>query len=150
MKKAMIHLEDVKYQSSAYWEMLALRNKVLREPLGLIFSEEDLQNEKDDVFCLCRVNDRIIACCVLSLKENGIIHLRQMAVDEEFQGKGFGSTILQFAEQCVKELCYKTITLHARRIAVGFYAKHGYEIEGDEFIEIGLPHVTMNKIMIDD
>jgi len=38
--------------------------------------------------------------------------------------------------------------LHARDTAVGFYEKRGYVREGDFFLEVSLPHITMTKSLI--
>jgi hypothetical protein len=35
--------------------------------------------------------------------------------------------------------------MHARKTAVGFYEKQGYEILGDEFLEVSVPHYEMRK-----
>ena len=126
--------------------MVELRNKILREPFGLTFSEADLLREKEDVLCVAKdETNRIIACCVLTKKDENTAHLRQMAVSEIFQRQGFGSQILQFAEKIARNSGYKTIILHARKTAVGFYAKQQYEVVGEEFIEVGMPHVEMVK-----
>jgi predicted GNAT family N-acyltransferase len=37
--------------------------------------------------------------------------------------------------------------MHARKSAVGFYEKLGYEIEGDEFEEVTIPHYEMQKTL---
>jgi Predicted acyltransferase len=141
-----MNLTTITYKSEAYWEMVELRNKILREPFGLVFSEDDLLREKDDMLCVAKnETNRIIACCVLTKKDESTAHLRQMAVSEIFQRQGFGSQILQFAEETARNSEYKTIILHARKTAVGFYAKHLYEVVGEEFIEVGMPHVEMVK-----
>jgi len=39
------------------------------------------------------------------------------------------------------------MVLNARKTAVGFYEKLGYEKIGEEFPEINIPHYKMRKIM---
>ena len=135
----------VPYHSPEYHEMLALRYKILREPLGLTFSESDLQGEKDDIFIVCSENNRIIGCCILVRISDKVVKLRQMAVDNQWQGKNVGTKIVLFAEQYAVEHGYATIQLHARKMATAFYTKCGYDISGDEFLEIGIPHVFMER-----
>ncbi len=36
-------------------------------------------------------------------------------------------------------------SMHARLTAVGFYAKLGYSQVSPEFLEVGIPHVKMEK-----
>ncbi len=38
---------------------------------------------------------------------------------------------------------YKRIYLHAREVALDFYLKLGYEIFGEEFVEVTIPHRHM-------
>jgi predicted GNAT family N-acyltransferase len=35
--------------------------------------------------------------------------------------------------------------MNARKNALGFYDKLGYKVVGDEFLEVTLPHFTMEK-----
>ena len=143
-------MEIIAYQTPEYHEMLALRYKILREPLGLNFSDADLQQEKDDVFIACRENGRITGCCILTRLSGEAVKLRQMAVDNHRQGKTIGTGILLFAEQYAAEHGYSTVKLHARKTASTFYAKHGYTAAGDEFIEAGIPHIFMEKYFYQD
>ena len=135
----------IAYQSPEYQEMLALRYRILREPLGLQFSDEDLQQEKDDIFIVCREGEHIIGCCILTRLSAGALKLRQMAVDNHWQGKNVGRNIVQFAEQYATGHGYATIKMNARKTAVMFYSKCGYTVLGNEFLELGIPHFLMVK-----
>ena len=135
----------ISYHSAEYDEMLALRYKILREPLGLTFSEADLQREKDDIFIACCENGHIVGCCILTRLSSKVIKLRQMAVDNHWQGKGIGAKIMVFAEEYAIEHGYSTISLHARKTAIEFYAKCGFIASGEEFTEVGIPHLLMEK-----
>jgi len=140
-------MEVIAYQTPEYHEMLTLRQKILREPLGLSFSDADLQQEKDDIFITYREDGRITACCILTRLSGETVKLRQMAVDSHRQGKNIGTDLLLFAEQYVAQHGYTTIQLHARKTASKFYAKYGYAASGDEFTEVGIPHIFMEKIV---
>ena len=137
----------IPYHSSEYREMLALRYEILRAPWGLCFSEEDLQQEKDDIFIVCREKGCIIGCCILSGLTPSTVKLRQMAVNLQWQGENVGTNILEFAEQYAVDLGYSTMMLHARKTASMFYIKCGYVVAGEEFIEIGMPHILMEKYL---
>jgi len=127
---------------------LKLRTEVLRKPLGLKFSEEDLQREYNDIFCIFEKYDEVIACCILTKLDEKNVKLRQMAVHEKNRGEKIGEKLLSFAEIVAKENGFEEITLHARLPATGFYLKNGYKTVGDEFIEIGIPHIKMKKSII--
>lgn len=137
----------IEYRSKAYDEMVALRSRVLREPLGLIFSDEDLLSESDDILLGLSTDssDRIVACCVLTPLDDRVVKLRQMAVDSAAQNSGLGTSMLGFAEYVSAKQGFDTIMLHARKVAVGFYEKYDYKIVGQEFVEVGIPHYEMIK-----
>jgi predicted GNAT family N-acyltransferase len=37
--------------------------------------------------------------------------------------------------------------MHARSTAIGFYEKMGYTVTGNEFVEVTIPHYTMQKTL---
>lgn len=125
--------------------MVHLRNEILRKPLGLTFTEEDLQKEKDDVLMGAFEDDKILGCCLLTKADDKTIRLRQMAVPNNMQGKGIGRALMIFAENIARDLGYKKLIMHARKTATGFYEKLGYSISGSEFEEVTIPHYVMEK-----
>ena len=92
-------------------------------------------------------NERVIGCCILTKKDDRIVQLRQMVVDPDFQGKGIGADIVDFAEQIARAQDYKTLMMHARDTAIDFYKKCGYEITGELFYEVGIGHHQMQKLL---
>ena len=143
----MIYPRIIQYKSPEYDEMIALRHKILREPLGLSFSEQDLEKDEQDFLLalFMPTTDQIIACCILTPIDDKIIKLRQMAVDESVQKTGIGTAMLSFAEYVAVKEEFEQIELNAREIAVGFYQKYDYEILGNKFTEVGIPHYKMKK-----
>jgi len=129
--------------------MIDLRSEVLRKPLGLTFSAEQLQKEINDIFIagFTQGNDHEIlaGCCILTPVSENTVQLRQMAVSPRLQGKGIGREIVVFAEQYARSNGFDELTMHARKEATGFYRKLGYEICGEEFTEVGIPHYEMRK-----
>jgi predicted GNAT family N-acyltransferase len=68
-----------------------------------------------------------------------------MAVYNEKQGKGLGRALMSFAENLARDQGYKNLSMHARANAIGFYEKMGDRVVSDEFTEITIPHVVMEK-----
>jgi N-acetylglutamate synthase-like GNAT family acetyltransferase len=140
-----MQLKIIQHDTPEYDQMVKLRMEILRIPLGLTFTEEQLANEKDDILICAFENGEIIGCCVLTRHDTDMLQLRQMAVRQDIQAKGIGKTILEYAERTALENGYSILMMHARDTAVGFYQKCGYEISGDEFIEVSIPHYQMEK-----
>lgn len=138
-------LKIIDHGSPEYRQMVDLRFQILRNPLGLSFTQEDLDAEKDDILLGCFEEDRLEACCILTKTEPKTVRLRQMAVGAPLQGKGIGRVLMTFAENIARDHGFKRLTMHARKSAVGFYEKNGYKVCGDEFIEVTIPHFEMEK-----
>ncbi|WP_346317354.1 GNAT family N-acetyltransferase [Chitinophaga sp. YIM B06452] len=139
----MLTIRTIEYGSCDYHDMVALRDKILRRPLGLTFSPEYLQQEISDVLIGGFENEQIIGCCILSPVDENTVQLRQMAVDETMQRSGTGSKILAFAEQQARASGFSELMMHARKEAVPFYEKNGYQVRGEEFTEVNIPHYEM-------
>ena len=92
-------------------------------------------------------DDRLLGCCLLTPMDAGTVRLRQMAVPNNMQGKGVGRALMIFAENIARDLGYKKLCMHARKTALGFYEKLGYSISGEEFMEVTIPHFTMEKAL---
>ena len=137
----------IEYNSPEYEQMVELRSKILRIPLGLSFTEEQLATERDDIRlgAFDEKNNLLKACCILSKVDDSTIKLRQMAVLDEFQGKGIGRQLIAFAEKVARDADFKRIIMNARKSVEGFYGKLGYTIVGSEFIEVSIPHYKMEK-----
>ena len=86
-----------------------------------------------------------MACCILTKADNKSLRLRQMAVQNNQQGKGIGASMLNFAEIIARDKGYKKLIMHARETAVRFYEKLGYKLLGDRFTEVTIPHFIMEK-----
>jgi predicted GNAT family N-acyltransferase len=138
-------LKLIDHGSKEYQDMVDLRFKILRKPLGLIFTPEDLAAEKNDILIGCFEDDKLEACCILTQTDPKTVRLRQMAVTSVLQGKGIGRALMNFAENIARDRGYKRITMHARKTAIGFYEKAGYKTSGDEFVEVTIPHFEMEK-----
>lgn len=138
-------LKIIDHGSHEYRQMVKLRDDMLRKPLGLGFTPEELEKEKDNMFIAAFEEEDILGCCMLVEKDPTIVKLRQMAVLNNLQGKGIGRALMGFAENIARDRGYKIISMHARKNAIGFYEKMGYTVAGDEFIEVTLPHYVMEK-----
>lgn len=138
-------LKQIDHGSKEYLQMIKLRNEILRRPLGLSYSEEELTREKDDILIGAFDDDEMLACCILTKVDGKTLRLRQMAVQNNLQGKGIGASLMHFAELVARDKGFHKLIMHARNTAVGFYEKLGYKVVGNEFIEVTIPHNVMEK-----
>ena len=140
-------LKIIDHGTREYQQMVNLRNTMLRKPLGLQFEKEELEREKEDILMGAFEDEKILGCCLMTKVDSKTLRLRQMAVPNSLQGKGIGRALMIFAENIARDQGYKTMIMHARKTAAGFYEKLGYMITGKEFEEVTLPHFVMEKVL---
>ena len=138
-------LKQIDHGTKEYQQMVKLRSDILRRPLGLTYTPEELAREKEDILIGAFDDDEMLACCLLTKVDTKCLKLRQMAVQNNLQGKGIGASMMSFAELVARDKGYKKLIMHARKTALGFYEKLGYKVAGDEFIEVTIPHFVMEK-----
>ena len=122
------------------------RWRLLRKPIGKTI--ESLKDEyEDNSFHLIGVIDnQIVACGRLHFIDNSKAQIRYMAVDEKYQRKGLGSSILSLLESHAKKNNADKIILNARDHAIKFYATAKYKILKRYYgSDTGIPHTTMTK-----
>jgi predicted GNAT family N-acyltransferase len=140
-----MEIRTIKHNSNEYEQMINLRVTQLLEPIGVPASYIEREKEQDDILIGAFEENEIIGCCVLTPKDKEILQLRQMAVKKELRGKGIGAAIIEFAEKVAKENNFSILMMHARDPVIDFYKKCGYEISGEQFFEVGIPHHKMQK-----
>ncbi len=138
---------EVRHGTDEYRQTVALRDELLRRPLGLKFSPEELAQEKDSFHLACRQGGTLAACLVLEPMSARRIQMRQLAVAADFQGRGIGRSLMGYSESFARQRGYREIVMHAREEAVGFYEKLGYRREGGRFTEVTIPHFVMRKTL---
>ncbi len=140
-----IECKCVPYGSDAYAETVALRDKILRKPLNMVFTPEQLAAEHDQVHVACYQNNVLVGCILLKPIDQRKVKMRQVAVDEALQKQGIGTKMVAFVEAWSQEQGFSLIYCHARAVAEPFYTRMNYRIVGDSFTEVGLKHWLMEK-----
>ncbi|WP_205880410.1 GNAT family N-acetyltransferase [Lichenicoccus roseus] len=148
MKSGSIRIAEVAFGSEPYHEMVALRRRLLRTPLGLLLTQTQLEAERDQIH-LALWHDGAVAGTLLAIRPDagGTAKLRQMAVSASLQGRGLGAALVHHAETILQPLGANRIVLSARETAVGFYRRLGYRVTGETYIEVTIPHLPMGKIL---
>jgi GNAT superfamily N-acetyltransferase len=139
-----LRIECVSYQDGLS-VVRDLRYRVLREPLGMpyettLFAGDQLHSTRHVVG---KLGQRPVGCLTLLIPERELhpaqasasalpVQLRGMAVLGELQGQGIGGQLLSFVQSLAEREGWE-LWCHARQSAMGFYAKHGWIVEGEPF-----------------
>ena len=67
----------------------------------------------------------------------------RMAVLAPWRGRGVGAALLEALMAEARRRGFREVYLHAQSGAKDFYLRHGYAVEGEEYLEAGIPHIGM-------
>ena len=143
MSSLVIQVAD--FGSELQKQSIELRREILRKPLNLDFSLQELSEEYNQVHIVASIDSVVVACLLLVIVDKKTIKMRQVAVTTHSQGQGIGTRMVSFCEEwCIKK-GYCRITLNARENAIRFYQELSYQKEVAPFLEVGIPHIKMIK-----
>ena len=91
-------IREIEHDSPEYWHAVTLRDAILRKPLGLQYTPQQLQAENDSRHIVCYLGDRLVGYLSLRPKAEGDVQMRQFAVAADWQGKGIGRALVERAE----------------------------------------------------
>lgn len=138
-------MKKIVYGSKEYEDTIVLRNEVFRKPWGLDIKDDDLSPDKEMDIYGAYLDDKLIGTVFLTEHKEGIIRIRNVAIYEEYRGKGLGKYLMDFAEDLAKKQGYKKVFLMGRTIVEDFYHRLGYETIGEAYDYRTIPHVDMMK-----
>ena len=70
-------------------------------------------------------------------------HIGRMAVLKNWRNQGVGSAMLQRLLDEIRNRGIQYAVLNAQIAAADFYRRIGFQTEGEEFMDAGIPHVCM-------
>jgi len=68
------------------------------------------------------------------------VRLRGLAVEPRLQQAGVGRMLLAHAVECFRTEGYEVLWANGRHAVLGFYRRLGWEVVGDGFLIVGIPH----------
>ena len=150
----MLRISEIAHRSEAYEQAVRLREAVLRRPLGLVFTAQELDDEAGSHHIVALDEDEnddgaCVGCLVLLPVDADVVRMRQVAVQPNRQRQGIGRALVGFAEQSARARGHREIVAHVREPVISFYTSLGYELTGPRFIEVAIPHFPMRKIIAD-
>lgn len=141
-----MNIAQIEFATPEYDEAVRLRYEVLRRPLGLEFTPEQLAAEYSDIHLAAYdTSGQLIGYLCLTPLDESNVKMRQVAVHPDWQGKGVGRKLVEASETLARHSGFKTMLLHARDVAVPFYLRLDYHTVGEQFEEVTIPHFKMEK-----
>src|SRR5688572_22277928 len=136
-----MHLEIMTATDPATRERAyGVRQRVFVEEQGV---SQELEHDEHDAFCphvLALLEGMPVGAARYRSTPNGI-KIERVAVLAEQRARGVGARMV---EHILAELAQGSVAyVHAQESALGFWARMGFAVEGDGFVEADIAHRTM-------
>ena len=133
--------------SDTYKDALKIRYDVFVTEQGVSIADEIDELEDKTIHVVLYKEDEPIATARIYAIDADTYKVQRVAVQEKVRKQGFGAILMTEVEKKVMELGGRNITLGAQNTAIPFYERIAYTIEGAEFMDAGIPHHTMTKLI---
>ena len=121
-----------------------IRTTVFVEEQNVSMEEEIDEFEESSIHFIGYENNVPVAASRLRwVDEYG--KLERICILKEFRGKSYGTDLIHRMEVEVRKKGYTKTKLNAQTRAVDFYKRLDYKVVSEEFLDAGIPHVTMTK-----
>ncbi|WP_407271019.1 GNAT family N-acetyltransferase [Radiobacillus sp. PE A8.2] len=133
-------VETDKQKNDAYY----VRNTVFVQEQNVPPELEIDDLEAEATHFVGYVDDQPIAAGRLRLVDD-YGKLERICVLKEYRGLAYGQKLISAMEAHIQTSGYPKVKLNAQTHAENFYKFIGYETVSDQFMDAGIPHVTMIK-----
>ncbi|OTG63176.1 GNAT family N-acetyltransferase [Acinetobacter silvestris] len=129
---------------SGCWDDLHPHAKLIREQVFIQeqqIAAQDEWDEQDAValhFMVYAENQPIATARLLQNNSIG-----RVAVLKSYRGKGIGKLLMEEIIQYAQKEKREFLKLSAQVYAIPFYVGLGFAVQGDEYLDCGIPHVDM-------
>ena len=130
-----------------YDSVRSIRTEVFVNEQGVPSEVEFDYHDETAIHAVAYEDDTIVGTGRLIIDTPTDARIGRMAVNESSRRKGVGSQILAFLENTAKSNGSRHITLHAQHYVRDFYEENGYSEQGETFVEAGILHVEMVKVI---
>lgn len=124
-----------------------VRKRVFVEEQGVPEHLELDELDSSSIHFIVKDQDQPIAAARLRKIEENIGKVERVCVLEPYRGKKLGLLIMQNIEEYAKELGLMKLKLNAQSYAIPFYEKLHYTVTSPEFLDAGIPHRAMEKLI---
>ena len=140
----MFKIRLVAFEGEDEQSIRAIRESVFVDEQG-ISAEIDFDGlDATAVHALAYLNDNAVGTG--RMLADG--HIGRIAILKEYRGQKVGSKIVcSFIDEAVKK-DYRRVYLGSQKHANGFYQRLGFTAYGEEFIDAGIVHISMEKVLV--
>ena len=127
-------------------QLLRLRHDVFCGEQGVPEREELDGRDRESVHLVAVEDGRVLATCRL-LFVGATVQFSRLAVARDARRRRIATRLLALADEETRAGGARRLVLHAQTYARSLYDAAGYEPRGRVFMEAGIEHVAMEKIL---
>ncbi len=124
-----------------------IREEVFVKEQGIPLPLEKDEYDKIATHFVAYFDNRPIAAGRVRFSENQIASVDRVCVMPNFRRKQIGVLMMQSLEQYIQGSNIKKVKINAQTHAIPFYEKQQYYITSPEFLDAGIPHRAMEKVL---
>lgn len=143
MTTADVRVEAVDY-ATALQDLRRVREAVFIEEQGV---PRDLEQDALDPLCHHVIARDADGAPIGTARLTPDHRIGRMAVLSAWRGRGVGEALLRALLVEARQRQWPAVSLHAQVNAERFYARHGFLPEGDRFVEAGIEHQDMRRVL---
>jgi len=140
MSEITIRTADFKRDFS---EIKAIRTAVFIEEQKVPVELEWDEFDNDSTHILAYYGDKPVATA--RLLQDG--HIGRMAVLKAYRNRNIGKNMLKYLLELANKRALECVELSAQEHAVEFYKKSEFIVISDVYMDAGIPHYTMSKML---
>ena len=134
-------------KSVYYNDAITIRKKVFVEEQKVPPELEIDDLEDKTIHVIGYLENKAVSTARLYQKNDTTFKVQRVAVSLDFRKQNLGNQLMLEIERYAKEKQVNQLILDAQDHALLFYEKLGYQIEGDSFMDAGIPHHKMVKTL---
>jgi predicted GNAT family N-acyltransferase len=126
--------------------LLALRHEVFVGEQGVPRELEIDEHDERAVHIVALEDGELVGTCRV-LQAGSQAKFGRLVVARAARGQGIGAALLAAAERRARELGCNQMVLAAQTSAMGLYERAGYTARGEVYLDAGIEHMTMEKLL---
>lgn len=127
------------------WEQLQQDAKHIREQVFILEQEiapEDEWDDQDPISIHFVVYDGVLPIATARLLVDD--HIGRVAVLAAYRSQGIGKLVMQQIIALAQQQQRKELVLSSQVHATEFYSGLGFQVQGESYLDCGIPHVDMS------
>ncbi|MCK4918278.1 MAG: GNAT family N-acetyltransferase [Candidatus Pacebacteria bacterium] len=125
---------------------LKVRKEVFVDEQGIDINIERDEHDWTDAIHVIAISDNDSIGAGRFIPTDAGAKIQRMAVLKPNRNEGVGAKILLKLLELIEQKDFDRVYFSAQKTAENFYGKYGFKSYGEEFEEVGLPHVMMEKL----